>query len=322
MLHIAMSDVKKIKIKMETTKSKVIKKIANENGRALNGHVADAKRLPVNKTYKLYIDGKFPRTESGRYYELKDKNGKTIANICRSSRKDLRESIVSNRKAQPEWSNRSAFNKAQILYRIAETLEGRKAQFISTMHQQGFSAVNAEKEVTDSIDLLIYYAGWADKYIQVFSSVNPVESSHFNFSYPEPMGIAAIIADAGSPLLQMTAAIAPVICGGNTCTIVTAEKYPLTAIEFAEVLHASDVPAGTINILTAIRKELISHASTHMDINAFIYNDLNKDEIKTVQVNAALNVKRAIDFSKHDVLSPYRIMSCQEIKTTWHPVGI
>lgn len=307
---------------METTKSKIIKKIANENGHTLNGHAADAKRLPVNKTYKLYIDGKFPRTESGRYYELKDKNGKTIANICRSSRKDLREAIVSNRKAQADWGKRSAFNKGQILYRIAETLEGRKAQFISTMQQQGCSPASATKEVNDSIDLLIYYAGWSDKYMQVFSSVNPVESSHFNFSYPEPMGVAAIIADAESPLLQLIGAVAPVICGGNTCTVMPSEKFPLTAVEFAEVLHASDVPGGTINILTALRKELISHASTHMDINAIVYNDLNKEEKKTVQVNATLNVKRALDFGQHELQSPYRIMACQEIKTTWHPVGI
>ena len=148
---------------METTKSKIIKKIAYENGHGVNGHSADAKRLPVNKTYKLYLDGKFPRTESGRFYQLKDKNGKIIANICRSSRKDLRESIVSNRKAQPDWSKRSAFNKGQILYRIAETLEGRKAQFISTMQQQGCSAAMALKEVNESIDLLIHYAGWSDK---------------------------------------------------------------------------------------------------------------------------------------------------------------
>lgn len=307
---------------METTKSKIIKKIAHENGHGVNGHSADVKRLPVNKTYKLYIDGKFPRTESGRFYQLKDKNAKIIANICRSSRKDLRESIVSNRKAQPDWGKRSAFNKGQILYRIAETLEGRKAQFISTMQQQGCSAAMALKEVNESIDLLIHYAGWSDKYIQVFSSVNPVESSHFNFSYPEPMGVAAIIADATSPLLQMIGAVAPAITGGNTCTVIAAEQYPLTAIEFAEVLHASDVPGGTINILTALRKELISQASSHMDINAFLYNDLNKEEKKTVQINASLNVKRAVDFSKHDLGSPYRIMACQEIKTTWHPVGI
>ena len=307
---------------MEITKSKIVKKIVHQNGHSENGQSKETSRLPVNKTYKLYIDGKFSRTESGRFYQLKDKQGKTIANICRSSRKDLRESIVSNRKALADWSKRSAFNKAQIIYRIAETLEGRKAPFIQTMQQQGCSAAFATKEVNDSIDLLIYYAGWCDKYIQVFSSVNPVESSHFNFSYPEPMGVIAIIADAASPLLHLIGAMAPVIAGGNTCTIIPAEKFPLTTIEFAEVLHASDVPSGTINILTALRKELIGHASSHMDINAFIYSDLTKEEKKLVQVNAALNVKRAVDFSKHDLESPYRIMYCQEIKTTWHPVGI
>ena len=307
---------------MEITKSKVVRKIVDQNGHAGNGLSKETTRLSVNKTYKLYIDGKFPRTESGRFYQLKDKQGQTIANICRSSRKDLRESIVSNRKGLDDWSKRSAFNKAQIIYRIAETLEGRKAQFIQTMQQQGCSAAIATKEVTGSIDLLIYYAGWCDKYIQVFSSVNPVESSHFNFSYPEPTGVVAIIADAESPLLQMVAALAPAIAGGNTCTVMPAEKFPLTAIEFAEVLHASDVPGGTINILTSLRKELTGHASSHMDINAFIYNDLNKEEKKTVQINAALNVKRVVDFSKHDLQSPYRIMSCQEIKTTWHPIGI
>ncbi len=307
---------------METTKSKVLKKIAHENGHGVNGHATAANRLPVNKTYKLYIDGKFPRTESGRFYQLKDKNGKTIANICRSSRKDLRESIVSNRKAQADWGKRSAFNKGQILYRIAETLEGRKAQFISTMQQQGLTAAAAQKEINESIDLLIHYAGWSDKYIQIFSSVNPVESSHFNFSYPEPMGVVAIIADAESPLLHLVGAVAPAITGGNTCTVMASEKYPLTAIEFAEVLHASDVPGGTVNILTCLRKELLSQASSHMDINAFVFNDFNKEEKKAVQTNASLNVKRAVDFSTHDLNSPYRIMACQEIKTTWHPVGI
>ena len=143
-------------------------------------------RIDVKKTYKLYIDGKFPRTESGRFYALKDKAGNTIANVCRGSRKDLRDAVVSNRKAQGDWNKRSAYNKAQIIYRIAETLEGRKAQFVDSMCKEGYTAANALKEVEASIDLLVYYAGWSDKYIQVFSTVNPVESSHFNFSYPEP----------------------------------------------------------------------------------------------------------------------------------------
>jgi acyl-CoA reductase-like NAD-dependent aldehyde dehydrogenase len=308
---------------METTiKKKAAKKISHENGHAVNGSAQSTDRLSVNKTYKLYIDGKFPRTESGRYYQLKDKNGAVLANICRSSRKDLRDSIVSNRKAQPEWAKRTAYNKGQILYRIAETLEGRKAQFVDTMIRQGYTSASAQSEVNEAIDLLVYYAGWTDKYIQVFSSVNPVESSHFNFSYPEPTGVVTIFPSENSPLVSLVASVAPVIAGGNVCTIMAAEKFPLTAIEFAEVLHASDLPGGVINLLTGNRKEIIGHASSHMDVNALIYNDLSAEHLITVQTNAALNVKRIVNYSKEEVRSPYRIMSCQEIKTTWHPVGI
>jgi acyl-CoA reductase-like NAD-dependent aldehyde dehydrogenase len=308
---------------METTiKKKATKKISHENGHAVNGASTSNERIAVNKTYKLYIDGKFPRTESGRYYQLKDKNGVVIANICRSSRKDLRDSIVSNRKAQPEWAKRTAYNKGQILYRIAETLEGRKAQFVDTMMRQGYSSPSAQTEVNEAIDLLVYYAGWTDKYIQVFSSVNPVESSHFNFSYPEPTGVITVFPSENSALVSLVASIAPAIAGGNVCTVMVAEKYPLTATEFAEVLHASDLPAGVINLLTGNRKEIISHASSHMDVNALIYNDLSAEHLTTVQTNAALNVKRIINYSKEEMRSPYRIMSCQEIKTTWHPVGI
>ena len=306
---------------METIKKKLVKKVAHENGSSMNGHAPKAERLSVNKTYKLYIDGKFPRTESGRYYQLKDNTGNSV-NICRSSRKDLRDSIVSNRKAQPEWAKRTAYNKGQILYRIAETLEGRKAQFVETMIRQGITSANATSEINESIDLLVYYAGWTDKYIQIFSSVNPVESSHFNFSYPEPTGVVTVFPAENSSLLSLVASVAPVITGGNVCTVMVAEKYPLTAIEFAEVLQASDLPGGVINLLTGHRKELIGHASSHMDVNALIYNDLSAEHVITVQANAALNVKRVVNYSKEDMRSPYRILSCQEIKTTWHPVGI
>jgi acyl-CoA reductase-like NAD-dependent aldehyde dehydrogenase len=305
---------------METIKKKPAKKVAHENGSSMNGH-AKSERIPVNKTYKLYIDGKFPRTESGRFYSLKCSDG-TSVNVCRSSRKDLRESIVSNRKAQPEWSSRSAFNKGQILYRIAETMEGRSAQFRETMVRQGYTETEAKAELNASIDLLVYYAGWTDKYIQIFSSVNPVESAHFNFSYPEPSGIATVFPAADEALLSLVASIAPVIAGGNTCTVIAAENYPLTAIDFAEVLNASDVPGGVINMLTGQRKELISHASSHMDVNMLVYNDLSAEQEVIAQTNAALNVKRVINYSKEELLSPYRILSCQDIKTTWHPVGI
>lgn len=286
-----------------------------------NGHEVPTHRLDVRKTYKLYIDGKFPRTESGRVYALKDASGKLIANVCRGSRKDLRDSIVSNRKAQEGWAKKSAYNKAQILYRIAETLEGRRAQFIETLVQQGDAPMNAKKEVDAAIDLLVYYAGWSDKYIQVFSSVNPVESSHFNFSYHEPMGVVSVVAPLQQGLLGMVSLLAPMIIGGNACTLIASEKYPLTAVDFGEVLNASDVPGGVVNILTGYRKEFLGHASSHMDINAILYTDLDTEQKKLVQVNASVNVKRVLDFSKEDLQSPYRILAAQETKTTWHPIG-
>ncbi|MBL7923785.1 MAG: aldehyde dehydrogenase family protein [Bacteroidia bacterium] len=286
-----------------------------------NGHEVPNTRLEVRKTYKLYIDGKFPRTESGRIYALKDPSGKVLANVCRGSRKDLRDSIVSNRKAQESWAGRSAYNKAQILYRIAETLEGRKAQFTEVLIQQGDAPAQARKEVDAAIDLLVYYAGWSDKYIQVFSSVNPVESSHFNFSYHEPMGLVTVIAPQREGLKGIVSTLAPMIVGGNVCTLIASEKYPLTAVDFAEVLQASDVPAGVVNILTGYRKEFLAPASSHMDVNALLHIDLDAEQRRLVQTNAALNVKRMIDFSKEELLSPYRILAAQEVKTTWHPIG-
>ncbi len=286
-----------------------------------NGHEVPSNRLEIRKTYKLYIDGKFPRTESGRVFALKDPGGKVIANVCRGSRKDFRDSVVSNRKAQDAWAGRSAYNKAQILYRIAETLEGRRAQFIETLVLQGDSLNSARQEVEAAIDIMVYYAGWSDKYIQVFSSVNPVESSHFNFSYHEPMGVVSVFTPAKQGLLGLVSMVAPMIVGGNVCTVIASERYPLTAVDFAEVLNASDLPGGVVNILTGHRRELLGHASSHMDINAIFYSDLDMEQRKLAQVNAAFNVKRVIDFSKEELCSPYRILSAQEIKTTWHPVG-
>jgi len=284
------------------------------------------KRLGVLKTYKIYIGGKFPRTESGRFYELKGKNGKPIANICRSSRKDFRNSVVAARKAFVGWSDRTAYNRAQILYRIAEMLEGRREQFISELQLQGDSARKAESEVNNSIDGLIYYAGWADKYVQVFSSVNSVSSSYFNFSVPEPTGVVTILAAEESGLFGLISAIAPVIAGGNSCVVLASHTKPLSSISLAEVLHSSDLPGGVVNILTGIRSELIDNFSTHMDVNAVIYFGDESSEIKRIQENASLNVKRA-HFIKSGTLTglnsqdPYQLMNTQEIKTTWHPVG-
>lgn len=315
----------KAKPKVKTTAKSVVKsavkiKSVSNNG-STNGYAVTSTRLDVRKTYKIYIDGKFPRTESGRIYPLKDPAGNIIANICRGSRKDLRESIVSNRKAQSGWSSKSAYNKGQIVYRIAETLESRKAQFVDILCKQGDITTNARKEVDTAIDALVYYAGWCDKYIQVFSSVNPVESSHFNFSYPEPMGVVTVMAPQKQGLLGIVNLIAPMIIGGNVCTVFASEKYPMTAVDFAEVLNASDVPGGVVNIITGLQKEFIGHASSHMDVNAILFSDLDQAQRKDIQENASLNVKRVLDFSKEDMLSPYRILAAQEIKTTWHPVG-
>lgn len=294
---------------------------------AMNGHdVKEGARLDVLKTYKMYVDGKFPRTESGRYHKLLDADGKIIANICRASRKDFRDAVVVARKAQNDWAKKSAFNRGQILYRIAETLEGRRAQFVSGIVQAGSSSAKAEVEVSAAIDRLVYYAGWSDKYTQVFSSVNPTEGSFFNFSYPEPTGLVSAIAPAENGLLGLVSVIAPVIIGGNTVIILAALQHSITAVDFAEVLHASDVPGGVVNILTGPAKELISHFSSHMDVNAVIYCGSNTDEIKTIQTNSSLNVKRAVlwnhNWTSIASQNPYLIMDLQEIKTTWHPVGI
>jgi len=284
------------------------------------------KRLGVLKTYKIYIDGKFPRTESGRFYELKGKNGDPIANICRSSRKDFRNSVVAARKAFIGWSDRAAYNRAQILYRIAEMLEGRREQFVSELRLQGDSARKAESEVNNSIDRLIYYAGWADKYVQVFSSVNPVSSSYFNFSVPEPTGVVTVIAPEESGLLGLISAIVPVIAGGNSCVALASHSKPLCSISLAEVLQSSDLPGGVVNILTGIRSELIDNFSTHMDVNAVIYCGDEPGEIKRIQENASINVKRAHIFKSGTLTGlnsqdPYQLMETQEIKTTWHPIG-
>jgi acyl-CoA reductase-like NAD-dependent aldehyde dehydrogenase len=283
-------------------------------------------RLPVAKTYKIYIGGKFPRTESGRYVTLEDKKGQVIANICRGSRKDFRNAVVAARKAQPGWAAASAYLRGQILYRVAEMLEGRREQFIAELQQQGSTPRAATREVDLAIDRLIYFAGWADKYQQVFSAVNPVASSHFNFSVLEPTGVVSILAPDDSSLLGLVSNVAPAIAGGNTCVVLASETKPLCAVSFAEVLHASDVPGGVVNILTGLRSELTGQFASHMDVNAVVWCDGNRKTAETVQNLAAENMKRVlrrtrIDWSKDDAQDPYLIRDTQEVKTTWHPIG-
>jgi acyl-CoA reductase-like NAD-dependent aldehyde dehydrogenase len=284
-------------------------------------------RLDIHKTYKLYIGGKFPRTESGRYYAVNNKSGKLIANMCLASRKDFRNAVVVARKAQPSWAGMTALNKGQILYRIAEMLEGRKEQFIAELITQGETEIDAQKEVNTAIDRLVYYAGWSDKYQQFFSTVNPVASSYFNFSTIEAVGVVSIIAPEEQSLLGLISVIAPAIVGGNTVIVLASESKPLTAISFAEVLNSSDVPGGVVNILTGNKNELVNHMASHMDVNSIIYCGKDENIMKEISELASNNVKRTIFYKKSDwrnelCESPYFIEKTQEVKTTWHPTEI
>ncbi|HEY9082025.1 MAG TPA: aldehyde dehydrogenase family protein [Vicingaceae bacterium] len=280
-------------------------------------------RIEVLKTYKIFIDGKFPRTESGRYYIPENKCG----NICLSSRKDVRNAVVAAGNATSKWQSATAFNKSQVIYRIAEILEGRKAQFIDELTKQGYKAKEAEKEVVTAIDRIIYYAGWCDKFTPVFSSVNPVATQHFNFTAPEAVGTVAILAPEKSGLLGLVSAIIPVIVGGNTVVVLASESLPLCAITFAEVLNTSDVPSGVVNILTGKRSELSEHFATHMDIKGLLYYGSDKKEISSIQKNAVNNLKRITIREENDLYNeshqtPYLIEDFLEMKTTWHPIEI
>lgn len=282
-------------------------------------------RLAILKTYKIYIGGKFPRTESGRFYPAKNAKGETLANVCLSSRKDFRDAVVSARSAFGDWSSKAAFNRGQILYRIAEMLEGRKAQFVEELVLQSATRAAAEKEVDICIDRLIYYAGWCDKFQQLFSSVNPVASAHFNFSVPEPTGVVAAIAPQNSSLLGLVSLIAPVIAGGNSIIILASYDKPLCAITFAEVINSSDVPGGVVNILTGQPAELAPYFADHMDVNAVVYCEADTVTKKMITEKAAINMKRVRFYDQMKWLatnaqSPYLIMDTQEIKTTWHPI--
>lgn len=284
-------------------------------------------RLNVNKTYKIFIGGKFPRTESGRYYPVNDKKGNLVANACLSSRKDFRNAVVASRKAFDSWSGATALNRGQILYRLAEMLEGRKNQFEAEIQAMGSSESKAKKEVEEAIDRLVYYAGWSDKYQQIYSAVNPVSSPHFNFSVPEPTGVVAIIAPEEQSLLGLISVLAPTIIGGNTAVLLASGKRPLSSMSFAEVIQTSDVPGGVVNILTGDKTELIEHMASHMDVNAIVYCGNQEDEIQTINELASENMKRTVfyrksDWSSDSAQSPYFIEKTQEIKTTWHPVKI
>lgn len=281
-------------------------------------------RLEILKTYKIYIGGSFPRTESGRYYSPLDKAGKPLANMCLSSRKDVRNSVVAARKAFGGWSEKAAFNRGQILYRIAEMLEGRRTQFIDEIQQQGATAKMAENEINGAIDRLVYYAGWADKISQVAGGVNPVASSHFNFSVHQAMGVLGIAAPENTSLIGLVSTIAPIIVSGNSCIVIASENLPLCAITFAEVLNSSDVPGGVVNILTGKMDELLPPLAQHMDVNGIVYALTNNNHLQSTQEDAVLNVKRIIemkqDWSQESAQGLHYITDCMELKTTWHPI--
>ena len=284
-----------------------------------------AERINVLKTYKIFIGGKFPRTESGRFYQLNNRS-KAIANVCLSSRKDLRNAVVAARGAFEKWSGSTAYNRSQILYRMAEMMEGRKDQFISELVLQGVDRKKAKVEVDLSIDRVIYFAGWADKINQVFGSVNPVATSHFNFSLMEPMGVVGLVAPENSGLLGLVSSLCPILVSGNCAVVLASEKLPLCSITLAEVLATSDVPGGVVNILTGKKEEIMVHLAKHMDVNAIYLTD-NLEHKKSVQEEAIQNLKRVVvgkqkSWDDLTVENPYIITDFMETKTTWHPVEV
>lgn len=291
-----------------------------------------SQRLAVLKTYKLYIGGKFPRTESGRTMIATDaQTGEHLANYCHASRKDLRDAVVAARSAFAGWSGTSAYLRGQILYRAAEMLESRRDAFAAEIRQlTGASADKAAAEVDASVDRLVHFAGWTDKISQVYGAVNPVASSHFNFTTPEPTGVVGVFCPNAPSLLALVSEIASAILTGNTCVVIASEKHPLPAIILAEALATSDLPGGVVNLLTGQHDELAPWMARHMDVNAVIDASGNAKIAKTLQDGTAENLKR---FASHALGSerawfgdaardPQRILDTVEFKTAWHPIGV
>ena len=249
--------------------------------------------LAVSKTYKLFIGGAFPRSESGRTYQARDSKGDFMANAALASRKDLRDAVVAARKGYAAWSKATAYNRGQVIYRMAEMLEGRRTEFIELiMISTGTSSKEAAEEVDTSIDRLVHYAGWTDKLAAVLGSANPVSSPYFSYSAPEPTGVVGILAPTGSPLLGLVSVVAPVITGGNACVVIAAEEDPCVAIAFAEIVATSDVPAGAINVLTGRVTELAPHLAAHSDVNALDLTGASAELRESLEQAAAETAKR------------------------------
>ena len=287
-------------------------------------------RLDVKKTYKLFIGGKFPRSESGRYLPAKSPAGAHLDNFAHASRKDFRDAIVAARAAVDGWGKATAYNRGQILYRAAEMLQNRAAELVAEIARStGVSAAKAKREVTLAIDRLVYFAGWTDKYQQVFGSVNPVATSHFDFTTPEPTGVVVVLAPDEPSLLALVSLVAPVILSGNTAIVIASEKIPLPAATFAEILATSDLPGGVVNILTGKRAELVPHIASHMDVNAIVDGAGDAELSPKLQAGTAINLKRyskrslaPADWFASKVEDPYWIIDTVEMKTAWHPIGV
>jgi acyl-CoA reductase-like NAD-dependent aldehyde dehydrogenase len=294
--------------------------------------VSDPDRLEVRKTYKLYIGGKFPRTESGRSYLVSDAKGKPLANASRASRKDVRDAVVAARKAFPGWSGATAYNRGQVLYRVAEMLEGRRDQFVEeVVRAEGATQRQAMEAHAKAVDRWVWYAGWADKLAQVLGSANPVAGPYFNFSVPEPTGVVGLVAPADSSLVGLVSRLAPIIVSGNTAVVLTSQTRPLPAVTLGEVLATSDLPGGVVNLLSGFTTELIGPLAAHMDVNALDLAGLDLALYRDAELAAATNVKRVVaplrlsqrawldDARAQD---PYWIAAFLEIKTVWHPIGV
>ncbi len=278
-------------------------------------------RLDVHKTYKLYIGGDFPRSESGRSYPALDHEGAVVARVASASRKDLRMAVRHARKAQPAWVGRSGYNRGQILYRVAEMIEDRFETFVSQVQISDPDRRRARRQVGESIDTLVWYAGWADKFAQIYGNLNPVAGPFFNISVPEPTGVVGMVAPEQPGLLGLIARLAPILVPGNTVVVLASRSRPMPAVTLAEVLETSDVPPGVVNILTGITADLVPWLSDHMDVNAVDAAGADPDLRRRIDEGSVHNIKRVVG---GDPLarSPYTIAAFTETKTVWHPKGL
>ncbi|HLU52392.1 MAG TPA: aldehyde dehydrogenase family protein [Acidimicrobiia bacterium] len=279
-------------------------------------------RLDVRKTYKLYIGGEFPRSESGRSYPALDSKGEVVARVAQASRKDLRDAVRHSRNAQPSWAARSGYNRGQILYRVAEMIEDRFETFVGQVQVSDPDRRRARRQVAEAIDTIVWYAGWADKFAQIYGNLNPVSGPFFNISTPEPTGVVGIVAPQGSALLGLVSRLSAVLVSGNTAVVIASETRPLPAVTLAEVLATSDVPPGVVNILTGHTDELIPWLADHMDVNAIDAVGATPEQRRRIQEGAVHNVKRVVFDGEFGDRSPYVIAAFTETKTVWHPKGL